>query len=120
MGIKPKDELKYKAYRFAVTIIKFVGSLPRGGVYDTLKDQLLRSATSIGANIVEAQAASSRRDFTQFYAIALKSANETKYWLALLRDGTNVPRETIDTLLEEAKVLGNILGASLLTLKKKR
>ena len=51
-----------------------------------INDQLLRSATSIGANVIEAQAASSRKDYTNFFAYALKSANECKFWLGLLRD----------------------------------
>ncbi|MBU2592490.1 four helix bundle protein [Patescibacteria group bacterium] len=51
-----------------------------------ISDQLLRAGTSIGANIVEAQAASSRRDFTNFLNHALKSANETKFWLILSKD----------------------------------
>lgn len=117
---QPKEEVKYKAYRFSIKIIKFVSSLPNQRVYWVIADQLLRSATSIGANIIEAQAASSRRDFIKFYEIALKSANETKYWLGLLRDATETEKSEINQLLEETNVLANILGASVLTLKGKR
>ena len=115
-----KDQLKYRAYRFSIRIVKFVSILPNQRIYWVIADQLLRSATSIGANIIEAQAASSRKDFIKFYEIALKSTNETKYWLGILRDATEVNKEEINLLLEEAKELGNILGASLLTLKGKR
>lgn len=80
----------------------------------------MRAATSIGANIIEAQAASSKKDFINYYAISLKSANETKYWLGLLRDGTSTDKDSVNILLEETKELANILGASLLTLKGKR
>lgn len=84
-------------------------------------DQLLRAATSIGANIVEAQAASSRRDFARFYEIALKSANETKYWLCLLRDSAILgDTSEVEELLEEAIEISRILGSSLLTLKGKK
>jgi len=55
-------------------------------VYWTVTDQLIRSATSIGANIIEGKSASSKKDFIRYYEIAFKSANETKYWLGLLRD----------------------------------
>mgnify|MGYP003866386553 CR=1 FL=1 len=65
-------------------------TLPNKKVYWVISDQLLRAATSIGANIVEAKASSSKRDFIKFYEIALKSANETKYWLGLLRDAAPV------------------------------
>ena len=97
-----------------------VNTLPKQHLQSILLNQLVRSATSIGANIIEAKAASSKRDFGRFYDIALKSANETKYWLCLLRDGMNIPSTTIAPLLQEAKELGNILGASLITLRKKR
>jgi four helix bundle protein len=80
----PKPQLKHRTYDFSVTIVKFVSTLPKKQIYWTICDQLLRSSTSIGANIIEAQAVSSKRDFIKFYQIALKSANETKYWLGIL------------------------------------
>ena len=75
----------------------------------------------IGANIIEAQAASSKRDFVRFYEIALKSANETKYWLCLLRDsGVMENIEKVEELLQEAIEISNMLASSLLTLKGKK
>lgn len=118
--MEKKEEVKVRAYRFSIEIVKFVSALPKEQIYWIIADQLLRAATSIGANIIEAQAASSRKDFIRFYEIALKSANETKYWLGILRDSTSTNKEKINTLLEEVKSLSNILGASLLTLKNKR
>lgn len=115
-----REQLKYRAYKYSIRIVRFVAKLPNERIYWVITDQLLRSATSIGANILEAQAASSKRDFIRFYEIALKSANETKYWLGILRDGTNTDKEEINELLEETKQLANILGASLLTLKGKK
>ncbi len=115
-----KPELKYRAYKFSIQIIKFISSLPSQKIYWVIGDQLLRAATSIGANIVDAQAASSKRDFIKFYQIALKSANETKYWLGLFRDATEIKKEEINKLLKETNELANIIGASLLTLKGKR
>ncbi len=84
-----------------------------------LGDQLLRSATSIGANIVEAQAGSSRKDFKNFLNYALKSANETKYWLALLRDSGKKSKLEIDPLLQESGELAKILASSIITLKSR-
>lgn len=115
-----KPELKVRAYNFSIKLVKYISHLPKQNIYWTMGDQLLRSGTSIGANIIEAQAASSKRDFIKYYQISLKSANETKYWLGLLRDATTLNNTDINILLNEAKELSNILGASLLTLKNKR
>jgi len=79
--LKFKEEFEGRVYRFALDIIGFIEQLPKGQVSNVISDQLLRSATSIGANVVEAQAAASRKDYTNFFAHALKSANETKFWL---------------------------------------
>jgi len=117
---KLKTELKYRCYSFSIEIIKFLGTLPEKKVYWVISDQLLRSATSIGANIVEAKASSSKRDFIKFYDIALKSANETKYWLGLLRDATNTDKDKVNNLLAEVDEISRMLGSSLLTLKNKK
>jgi len=115
-----KEVLKYRAFQFSVRVVRFVSSLPNERIYWIIIDQLTRAATSIGANIIEAQAASSKKDFIKFFQISLKSATETLYWLCILRDGTEVDKREIDNLIKEAKELGNILGASLLTLKGKK
>jgi four helix bundle protein len=83
-------------------------------------DQLLRSATSVGANIAEAKSASSKRDFIKYYEIALKSANETAYWLSLVRDALQTNTVELGILIQENGELSRIIGASLLTLKGKR
>jgi len=56
----------------------------------------------------------------RFYEIALKSANETKYWLGLLRDATDADKQKIEGLLKETQEISNILASSLLTMKKKK
>ena len=78
----------------------------------------MRSATSVGANLIEARAAHSRRDFIKFYEIALKSSNETKYWLCLIRDGLNVNNETTASLLNEANEISKIIASIVIKLKK--
>ena len=114
------QDLKVRTYRYSIQIIRFLEELPNKRTYWIISDQLLRAATSIGANIIEAKSASSKRDFVRFYEIALKSANETKYWLGLLRDATDADKEKIKKLLKEVQELSNILGSSLLTMKKKK
>ncbi len=117
---KVKTDLKQRCYFFSISVIKFISILPNTRAFWIIVDQLLRSVTSIGANIVEAKSSSSRRDFIKFYEIALKSANETKYWLGLLRDATGADKSRIAELLAEVGEIPNILGSSLLTLKNKR
>lgn len=114
-----KSNLKYRVYQFSLEIIKLVASLPEKKIFWILGDQLLRSATSIGANIIEAQASSSRREFIKFFEIALKSSNETKYWLCLLRDSDLIENETVEKLLNEVTEISKMIGSSVLTLKGK-
>lgn len=115
-----KPQLKQRAYLYALRIIKFIDVLPKDQTSKVISVQLLRSATSIGANIIEAQAGSSKKDFTNFFSHALKSANESKFWIGLLRDSGKVKKEKADILLKETGELANILGSSILTLKGKR
>lgn len=115
-----KANLRNRCYLFSITIINFLEKLPQKQVFRIISDQLLRSATSIGANIIEAKSSSSRRDFLRFYEIALKSANETKYWLGLLRDATKIEKGQINNLLKETEEIARMLSASILTIKGKR
>ena len=117
---KGKSDLKKRMYMWTLSLIKTIDALPHGRSNDVIAKQVLRSATSIGANYVEAGAASSKKDFTNFIHISLKSANETKYWLALLRDLKKIEQDKITALLTEVEEISKILGASLLTLKGKR
>jgi four helix bundle protein len=111
---------KTRSYQFAIRVIKFIDKLESGISTQIIAKQLLRAATSIGANIIEAQASSSRKDFTNFFNHSLKSANETKYWLGLLKDTNKADGEIIDNLLKEANEIANILGSSIITLKRKQ
>ncbi|MBI5152089.1 four helix bundle protein [Candidatus Peregrinibacteria bacterium] len=112
--------LSLRSYQYSISVIKFLNNLPNERNYWVVSDQLLKSATSIGANIAEAKSASSRKDFIKFYEIALKSANETKYWLGLLKDALKISQVEITPLLQEAEELSKILAASLLTMKGRR
>ena len=119
--VEKKSDNRYRAYKFALDIIKLCRSFPEKRVYWVIGDQLLRSGKSIGANIIEAKASSSKKDFTRYYDIALKSANESKYWLCLLRDGEldEIDSEKIGLLINEVDEICRMLGKSLITLKNK-
>lgn len=119
--LEDKKNLKHRAYLHALNIIKFIESLDRKNwATEVIAKQLLRSATSIGANIIEAQAGSTRKDFTNFFSYALKSANESKFWLGLLRDSQKIDKNIVNKLLQETTELANILASSILTLKGKK
>ena len=118
---KLKIDLKHRAYLFAVALVGLIDTLDKKDMSSqVIAKQLIRSATSIGANIIEAQAGSSKKDFAKFMNYALKSANETKFWLALLRDAGKAKSEDCNKILKESVEIANILGASMLTLKGKR
>ena len=119
---KLKSDLRARAYRYSISMVEFLDdlSLSADRSSQVIVGQLLRSATSIGANIIEAQAASSKKDFVNYFHHSLKSANESLYWLGLLKDAKKISNTRIENLLQETNELANILGASLLTMKGKR
>ena len=117
---KVKTELRERCYNFSIKTIKFLEALPEKRIYWVLSNQLIRSATSIGANITEAKSSSSKKDFIRYFEIALKSANETEYWLGLARDAFNFNGDDINYLLKETGEISRIIAASLLTMKNKR
>jgi len=117
---KFKKEFKKRIYQFISDVIKFIDQLPKNEITRVFVNQILRSCTSIGANYIEAQASSSRKDFTNFFHHALKSANETMFWLCLLRDTGKCKKEDAEKLLKELKEISKIFGSSIITLKGKR
>jgi four helix bundle protein len=101
-------------------VINFIDTLPNDRTTQVIANQLLRSATSIGANIIEAKGSSSKRDFANFFSYSLKSANESIYWLQLLRDARKVNGSEMSFLIDETDQIAKMLGASLITMKGKR
>ncbi len=115
-----KKEFKERLYSFTLRLIEFIDHLPTDNVSRRLGDQLLRSGTSIIGNYIEGQSASSKRDFTNYFTTSLKSCNESKLWLALLRDSKRASAEPVDRLPKELQELTNIFASSILTLKGRR
>jgi four helix bundle protein len=115
---KPKH-IRKRAFEFAVRIVKLCHYLDeKPGVGRTLGKQLLRSGTSIGANLEEAEAGQSRADFISKNAIALKEARETCYWLRLLAATDTLPAVRLSELEAESTALMGILGAIIVSAKK--
>ncbi|MFL9481261.1 four helix bundle protein [Chitinophagaceae bacterium LWZ2-11] len=109
--------IKHRCYFFSKEVIEFIKDIRFDRIYFSLFDQLLRSATSIGANVVESRAGSSVKDWRNFQAIALKSANETKYWLCLIRDTMDVSKYKITELIKEANELSKIIASIIINSK---
>lgn len=115
-----KQELISRAFQLARRTIKLSSRFPHVRAAWIIEDQLLRAVTSIGANIIEAQAASSKLDFIRFLTYALKSANEAKFWFELSKDLDAKLIKEINNLLQETTELSKILGSAILTLKGKK
>ncbi|MFH2138953.1 MAG: four helix bundle protein [Candidatus Omnitrophota bacterium] len=116
---KFKKEFISRLVKFSLLVLKLGEKMRKERILWPIIDQLVRSSTSIGANVVEAKSSSSRRDYLKFFEIALKSANETKYWLILVKESSNDFKVESDNLLKEIKEISNVIGASVLTLKGK-
>lgn len=105
---------------FAIRIVKACSFLSsQSDVCKTLSRQLLRSGTSIGANVHEAQSAQSDKDFIHKLEIALKEARETEYWIEILMKSELVSESKFKPLLEECQQIVRILIASTDKLKQK-
>ena|SRR5579872_1649946 len=117
---KFKSDIKVKCYKFSLELISFIDTLPNQRSCYIIADQLLRSGMSVGANLVEATASSSRLEFKKYHEISLKSANETKYWLGLLRDAKKANKEKVNELLQEVTEIANMIASGILKLKGKK
>ena len=100
-----KSPIVEKSFEFAVRVVLGVRELRRKGCERELLSQLLRSGTSIGANVSEAQSAQSRNDFIAKMNIALKEAMETRYWLRLLKAVGTTSAEMDDLQLKSEELI---------------
>jgi four helix bundle protein len=112
------NDIKYRCYHFSINTVKFLKNNKWEPFGLIVAKQLMRSAMSVGANVVEAQNSSSRLEFKRFYEIALKSSTESTYWLCILRDGFECTEQELKSLLKESTEISKILGASVISLKK--
>ncbi len=103
-------EFRERLLNFAVSSITFLKTVPHKKEYDVLRTQLSRSATAIGANYEESQS-SSYKEFLQRVKIALREANDTVYWLKIIRKLKICDDKSTTALLNEANEISKILGA---------
>ena len=111
-------DIKLRCYEFSKNVIQFLNKIEFKRIHYSIADQLLRSATSIGANVIEGKSGNSKKNMISFFSIALRSANETKYWLCLVRDTMDVDKTEANELIKEADEISRIIGKSILTLKQ--
>lgn len=113
----PKSVLRDKSYSFAIHIVKTCQQIQKEQKEFILSKQVLRSGTAIGALIVEAEFGQSKPDFIHKLSVALKEANETKYWLSIMHDTGYKNKNQYENLDSDCKELVAMLVASIKTLK---
>ena len=116
---KPRN-IRERTFEYALRAVKLCRYVQqrRDGVAQTLGRQLLRAATSVGANVEEAQAGESKADFIHKYSIAQKEARESAYWLRLLAESRLVPKKRLFSLLQETEEILSVITAIIVKTKK--
>ncbi len=107
--MKKENVIQVKSYEFALNIIKLVKTMQKDFVSTVLLEQLLRSGTSVGANVEEAIGGYTKKDFTHKMSISHKEARESNYWLRLLKDSNSLTAEIANPLVIQSEELIKIL-----------
>jgi four helix bundle protein len=107
-----------RTFKFGVRIVNLVSGLPKNSAGFAISNQLIRSGTSIGANVEEAQNAGSRKEFIRSITIALKEARETLYWLKLIAESKIITLDLSAVASENLEII-KILTSSIKSAKKK-
>ena len=107
-----------KSYAFALRIVGLYKFLAEDKKEFVMSKQVLRSGTSIGANVEEAVGAQSKKDFLAKMWIAYKETRETRFWLKLLRDSKYITKQQSESLLDDCEEIAKIIGKIISTTKK--
>ena len=118
--MKSNNVIQQKSYAFAIRIVKLHKYLVQEKKEFVLGKQLLRSGTSIGANVEEAIGGQSEKDFFSKMTIAYKEARETHYWIRLLTDADYLNKDESESLLYDIEEIMKIIGSIQKTLKEKQ
>ena len=118
--MKKESILRDKSYTFAIRIVRLAQFLQQEQKEFILSKQILRSGTSIGALIREAEYAQSDADFIHKFSISLKEANETDYWLSLLKDTDYIDDKQYQSLYQDCDELISMLVSTIKTMKAKK
>ncbi len=112
-----EGEFKRRTKQLALRVIRMVGALPKNTVGDVIGKQILRSATSVGANYRAACRAKSRPDMINKLNIVLEEADETLFWLELLTESQTLPPQKLSNLIQETNEIVAITHTSIKTLR---
>lgn len=99
-------------------MIKFSEELKSNKIDQDVISQVRRSGTSVGANVREGKASSSRKELARYYDIALRSANETGFWLEVINRGYNFNSKNLEEIKSELEQIEKVLGKIIVNLKK--
>jgi four helix bundle protein len=113
-----KKEFDQRLYKFAKEIVRISDEYSVGNSSQVIARQLIRSGTSVTANIIESNGASTKKDYINFYSHSLKSAHETVFWLSLSKDTRKLSARDADPIIREAKEIASIIAASIKTMRK--
>ena len=108
-GKKLRAEFRKRLYFLTLQLIEFIDGLPNDNVSKKMGDELFNSGTSVIGSYIEAQSADNREDFTYYINYALKALNETRLWLALIRDSNRAKPEKVIWFFEELDDISDIL-----------
>ncbi|MDX2196189.1 MAG: four helix bundle protein [Cytophagales bacterium] len=114
-----KKLFKERLYKFTLQVMDYIDSMDNDKISWRLGDQLLRSCTSVIANYVEGQSASSTKELINYLNISLKSANESKLWFSLLKDSNRINATKYEPMMQELTEISKILASSIISLKSK-
>lgn len=114
------NTVKYKSKKFAVRIVNLYKYLCEDKKEYVMSKQLLRSGTSIGANIAESECAIIDKDFLSKLYIALKECMETRFWIDLLYETTYIDKKMYQSISDDCEEIRKMLSASTKTMSEKR
>lgn len=112
-----REEIRLRGRKFALAVIRLAADFIKNKESYIISNQLIRSATSIGANLAEAYVARSRQEFRSINNIALRESEETKYWLELARDAYLADESKLVPVLKEVNEICKILASIVIKCK---
>ncbi|RLD65485.1 MAG: four helix bundle protein [Bacteroidetes bacterium] len=115
-----KNDLKARTFKFSIDVISLVEMLPKNQATGVISYQILKSGTSVGANYRAAKRGRSDREFISKINIVLEEADETLFWLEVIKEKNWIQNELLDMLLKEADELTAIFTSTLITMNRKK
>lgn len=120
MNYEKREDIRERSFKFAIRVISLCRSLPMDNVNRILANQVIRSSTSIGANLEEARGARTKAEFTNCTNIAKREARETHYWLKIIHESSiQKMKNRTEEIIQEANEIVSILTSSVKTLDRK-